>query len=147
METTQVLRIPEVLAQKETRGCRIWHPASSKAGGSPYHRSGTLRSPLRSRGIRRSSLRHVSWAGGRQPPPSLRLRIDKGLFTRDNVFSDGSIGSDRRCTQGWQEPVLGTLFEFLHRSILKQDPEFRFVKQLVLVQIVKLGGFKTPISL
>ena len=31
--------------------------------------------------------------------------------------------------------------------LIKTGPEFRFVKQLVLVQIVKLGDFKTPISL
>ena len=32
-------------------------------------------------------------------------------------------------------------------TLIKAGPEFRFVKQLVLVQIVKLGDFKTPISL
>ena len=32
-------------------------------------------------------------------------------------------------------------------NLIKTGPEFRFVKQLVLVQIVKLGDFKTPISL
>ena len=31
--------------------------------------------------------------------------------------------------------------------LIKTGPEFRFVKQLVLVQIVKLRDFKTPISL
>jgi hypothetical protein len=31
--------------------------------------------------------------------------------------------------------------------LIKTGPEFRFVKQLVLVRIVKLGEFKTPISL
>ena len=31
-------------------------------------------------------------------------------------------------------------------KLIKTGPEFRFVKQLVLVQIVKLGDFKTPIS-
>ena len=40
----------------------------------------------------------------------------------------------------------------LHRVVLIVNlivsvPEFRFVKQLVLVQTVKLGDFKTPISL
>jgi len=32
-------------------------------------------------------------------------------------------------------------------KLIKTGPEFRFVKQLVLVQIVKLGDFKTPLSL
>ena len=32
-------------------------------------------------------------------------------------------------------------------NLIVSVPKFRFVKQLVLVETVKLGGFKTPISL
>ena len=38
----------------------------------------------------------------------------------------------------------GSVSQFTH--LIKTGPEFRSVKQLVLVQIVKLGDFKTPIS-
>ena len=41
---------------------------------------------------------------------------------------------------------LGSRYQFVD-TLIVSVPEFRFVKQLVLVQIVKLGDFKTPISL